>query len=48
MKKPVFLPLLTILASAAVLLATSFALNNVAAARALSEHVRLLRTLLPG
>ena len=48
MKKPVFLPLLTILAAAAVLLGMSVALNGVAARRAQSEHVRLLRTVLPG
>ena len=48
MKKPVLLPLLTIAVAAAILLGTSFALNGVAARRARSEHVRLMRTLLPG
>lgn len=48
MKKTVFLPLLTILSAAAVLLGMSFVLNGVAAQRAQSEHVRLMRTLLPG
>ena len=48
MKRTMFLPLLTIAAAAAVLLGTSFVLNGVAARRAQSEHVRLLRTLLPG
>lgn len=48
MKKPIFLPLLTILAAAAVLLGTSFVLNGAAAARAQAEHVRLMRTVLPG
>ena len=48
MKKPIFFPLLTILAVAVVLLGASFALNGVAAARAQAEHVRLMRTLLPG
>lgn len=48
MKKTILLPVLTIVVSAVILLGSSFALNGVAAARAQSEHVRLLRTLLPG
>lgn len=48
MKKTILQPILTIAASAAILLCTSFALNGVAAARAQAEHARLLRTLLPG
>lgn len=48
MKRPILLPALTIALSAVVLLGTSFALNGVAAARAQSEHLRILRTILPG
>ena len=48
MKKQLLTPVITILAAAALLLGLSFALNGVAARRAQSEHVRLLRTLLPG
>lgn len=48
MKKSLFLPLLTIAAAAAILLGTSFALNGMAAKRAQAEHLRLMRTLLPG
>ena len=48
MKKPIFLPLMTLAVAAAVLLGASFALNGVAARRAQSEHLRLLRTVLPG
>lgn len=48
MKRPIFLPLVTIVVSAALLLGVSFALNGVAAARAQAEHLRILRTILPG
>ncbi len=48
MKKTILIPLAAILASAALLLGLSFALNGVAGERAQAEHVRLLRTVLPG
>lgn len=48
MKKQILLPIVTIAVAAAVLLGTSFALNGVAAQRAQTEHVRILRTILPG
>lgn len=48
MKKHILTPLLTIFVSAALLLGLSFALNGVAGARAQTEHVRLMHTLLPG
>lgn len=48
MKKHLLTPLFTILVSAALLLGLSFALNGVAGARAQAEHLRLMRTLLPG
>lgn len=48
MKKQILLPITTIVLAAAVLLGTSFVLNGAAAHRAQSEHVRIMRTILPG
>jgi len=48
MKKQILLPAVTILLAAAILLGASFALNGIAAAKAQSEHLRLLQTILPG
>ena len=48
MKKPILLPVLTLLLTAALLLALSFGLNGVAAANAQAEHLQMMRTLLPG
>lgn len=48
MKKTVFLPLIAILAVAAVLFCISFALNGVANRNAQAAHLKDLRTLLPG
>ena len=48
MKKPIMLPILTILVAAAVLLAASFGLNSVAAEKAQADHIWLMQTLLPG
>lgn len=48
MKKFPFLPLLTILLAAAVLLGASAALRGVAAANAQKEHLWIMQTLLPG
>lgn len=48
MKKPIMLPVLTILVAAAVLLAASFGLNSVAAEKAQADHIWLMQTLLPG
>ena len=47
MKKSVFLPVITIAAFAVLLLGLSFGLQGVGKARAESEHLRLLQTLLP-
>lgn len=47
MKKPILLPVLTILAAAAILLAASFGLNGLAAANAQADHIWLMQTLLP-
>lgn len=47
MKKPIFLPILTILLVAAVLLAASFGLNGIAAENAQADHLWLMQTLLP-
>ncbi len=48
MKKQILLPITAIVLAAVVLLGTSFALNGAAAQRAQSEHLRILRTILPG
>lgn len=48
MKKPILLPILTILIAAAVLLAASFGLNGIAAHNAQEDHLWLMQTLLPG
>ena len=48
MKKSVLLPIVTILAAAAILLGLSFGLNGIAAANAQTKHQELLQTLLPG
>lgn len=47
MKKPILLPVVTILLIAAVLLAASFGLNGVAAQKAQADHIWLMQTLLP-
>ena len=48
MKKPILLPILTILVVAAILLAASFGLNGIAAQKAQEDHIWLMQTLLPG
>ena len=48
MKKTVFLPLITIVLAAAVLLGLSFGLKGVANANAQKEHLKMMQTLLPG
>ena len=47
MKKPILLPVVTILVVAAVLLCASFGLNGVAAKNAQADHLWLMQTLLP-
>lgn len=47
MKKSVLMPVLAIALAAAVLLGASFALRGTAEARAQSEHLCILRTILP-
>ena len=47
MKKPILLPVLSLLIAAAILLAASFGLNAVAASNAQKDHIRLMQTLLP-
>lgn len=47
MKKPILLPIVTILVVAIVLLAASFGLNGVAAQKAQADHIWLMQTLLP-
>ena len=48
MKKSVFLPVLTILAAAVILFGAAFGLSGITAANAQADHIRLLKTLLPG
>ena len=47
MKKPIFLPILTILIAAAILLAASFGLKGIATEKAQADHIWLMQTLLP-
>ena len=47
MKKSIFLPIVTIAAAGALLLGASVGLKNVAAAKAQSEHIRIMQTILP-
>lgn len=47
MKKQIFVPVVTILMAAVLLLALSFGLNGVAAANAQKAHLQLMQTLLP-
>lgn len=48
MKKTVFLPILTLILAAALLLGSSFCLKTIAAQQAQAEHLQMLKTLLPG
>ena len=47
MKKPILLPVVTILVIAVILLAASFGLNGTAAQKAQEDHLWLMQTLLP-
>ena len=48
MKKDILMPILALVCAAVVLLGCAFGLRGVAAERAQAEHLRLLRTVLPG
>ena len=48
MKKPILLPIVTIVVVAVILLAASFGLNGIAAQNAQEDHLWLMQTLLPG
>lgn len=48
MKKPVLLPVLTVVIAAAILLAAAFGFNGIAAENAQKDHIWLMQTLLPG
>jgi len=48
MKKPILLPVLTILVCAALLLGLSFGLAGIGEKNAQEAHIQLMRTLLPG
>ena len=47
MKKPILLPVLTILIAAAILLAASFGLKGIATEKAQADHIWLMQALLP-
>ena len=47
MKKPILLPIVTIVVIAALLLAASFGLNAIAEKKAQEDHIWLMQTLLP-
>lgn len=48
MKKPVLLPILTILLTAMILLGATLGLSDITNANAQEEHLNIMRTLLPG
>ena len=48
MKKPILLPVLTIILAAVILFGVAFGLSGITAANAQKDHIRLLKTLLPG
>ena len=48
MKKPVMLPVCAIAAAFVLLLGLSFGLHGAGSAKAQSEHVRIMQTILPG
>jgi len=48
MKKGILLPVISLLLAVLILLACSFGLKGIAESRAQAEHLRLLRTVLPG
>ena len=48
MKKPILLPIVTILVAALVLFGLSAGLNDIAAYTAQYEHLQIMRTILPG
>lgn len=47
MKKPILLPICTIILAALILLGAALGLNGVAAANAQQEHLNIMRTVLP-
>ena len=48
MKKPILIPVITIFLAALVLFVAAFSLNDIAAKNAQAEHLKIMRTLLPG
>ena len=48
MKKPILLPVVTIILAAAILFGAAWGLSGVTATNAQKDHLRLLKTLLPG
>ena len=48
MKKGIMLPVIALLVASVILLGASYALQGMAAEKAQAEHLRLLRTVLPG
>ena len=48
MKKPILLPVMAIVLAAVILFGAAWALSGITAANAQKDHMRLLKTLLPG
>ena len=48
MKKPILLPVISIVLAAVILLAAAFGLNGIAAKNAQAEHLAIMQTILPG
>lgn len=48
MKKPILIPVITIVLAAGILFGVTFALNGIAAKNAQAEHLKIMQTVLPG
>lgn len=48
MKKPILIPVITIILVAGILFGVAFGLNSIAAKNAQAEHLKIMQTLLPG
>ena len=48
MKKPILIPVITIVLAAGILFGVTFALNGSAAKNAQAEHLKIMQTVLPG
>ena len=48
MKKPILIPIITIVLAAGILFGVSLGLNGIAAKNAQAEHLKIMQTVLPG